>query len=158
MSRLGWTLVVGFAVLVGGAQSLGTAEDEAAIKQVIVAMTEGFNRHDAQAATAMYLADGEFVSARGEMAKGAADVRATLADMFATRLKAATLRTLDVEIRFIRPDVALVHVTNELSGLVSVSGQTLPSQRELSLRVFVKGDGGEWRLTAFHNTRIAPPP
>jgi uncharacterized protein (TIGR02246 family) len=149
--------VVGFAVLVGGALSLGTAEDEAAIKRVIVAMTDGFNRHDAQAATAMYLADGEFVSARGEMAAGAADVAATLASMFATRLKVATLTTLDVKVRFIRPDVALVHVTNELSGLIGASGQTLPPHQELSLRVFVKDDDGAWRLAAFHNTLIAPP-
>ena len=145
-------------MLVGSARSLGTTEDAAAIKRVIVAMTEGFNRHDAQAATAMYVPDGDFVSARGETATGAADVRAKLAAFFAGRLKAATLRTLDVKIRFIKPDVALVHVTNELSGLVSASGQTLPPHQELSLRVFVKGDDGAWRLAAFQNTLIAPPP
>ena len=39
--------------------------------------------------------------------------------IFETRAKAATLKTEDVKIRFIRPDVALAHVTNELSGLVS---------------------------------------
>ena len=53
--------------------------------------------------------------------------------------------------RFIRADVALAHVTNELSGLVSPEGQTLPSHQELSIRVLVK-DQGDWRITAFHNT------
>ena len=54
-------------------------------------------------------------------------------------------------VRFIRPDVALAHVTNEFSGLVSPDGQTLPPHRELSTRVLVKDDGA-WRITAFHNT------
>jgi hypothetical protein len=42
-------------------------------------------------------------------------------------------------------------VTNEMSGILSPEGQTLPSHRELSIRVLVK-DQGVWRITAFHNT------
>ena len=65
--------------------------------------------------------------------------------IFKTRAKNATLRTEDVKIRFIRPDVAITHVTNELSGLVTPDGQTLSPQKELSMRVFVKeGGNGEW--------------
>ena len=45
----------------------------------------------------------------------------------------------------------LVMVSNQLSGLVSPEGQTLPSHEELSIRVLVK-DQGAWRITAFHNT------
>ena len=75
--------------------------------------------------------------------------------IFETRAKAAMLKTEDVKIKFIRSDVALAHVTNELSGLVSQEGQTLPSHRELSLRVFVKDDG-VWRVASFHNTMLSP--
>ena len=56
-----------------------------------------------------------------------------------------------MDVRFVRPDVALAHVTNQLSGLVSPEGQTLPAHEELSIRVLVK-DQGQWRITAFHNT------
>jgi hypothetical protein len=61
-----------------------------------------------------------------------------------------------LKIRFVRRDVALVHVTNELGGLVNANGQTLPAHQELSLRVLVKESDGAWRLTAFQNTLIAP--
>ena len=54
-----------------------------------------------------------------------------LSRIFTTRAKAASLRTEDVKVRFIRPDVDLAHVTNELSGLVNNEGQTLPSHRGL---------------------------
>jgi uncharacterized protein (TIGR02246 family) len=140
----------------GATQRLGLQEDEDAIKNVIIAMTEGFNQHDAKAATRMYLPDGDFVSVRGEFATGAAAVEEKLAAILATRAKSAALKTLNVKIKFIKPDVALAHVTNELSGLIGPSGQNLPPQQELSLRVFVKGADRAWRLAAFQNTLIAP--
>ena len=39
--------------------------------------------------------------------------------LFQTRNKNASLRILDVKVTLIRPDVALAHVTNELSGVVT---------------------------------------
>ena len=148
-------LLVGPLMAIGIAQNIGVSEDEAAIKNLMAEMTNGFNNHDAKAATRMYAPDGDFVSVRGEAANGAADVEAKLAAILATRAKNASLKTLKMKIRFIRPDVALVHVTNELGGLVNSSGQTLPTHQEMSLRVLVK-ESGAWRLTAFQNTLVAP--
>jgi uncharacterized protein (TIGR02246 family) len=138
-----------------GAQGLGSRDDEIAIRTVIVEMTDGFNRHDAAAATRMYKPDADFVSVRGEVGIGRDAAERGLRRIFETRAKAAMLKTEEVRIRFIRPDVALAHVTNELSGLVAPDGQTLPSHRELSLRIFVKDDG-VWRVASFHNTMLSP--
>jgi len=96
------------------------------------------------------------VSVRGEAANGATDVEAKLAAILATRARNASLKTLKMKIRFVRPDVALVHVTNELGGLVNANGQTLPAHQELSLRVLSKESDGAWRLIAFQNTLVAP--
>ena len=74
-----------------------------------------------------------------------------LATIFQTRGRRVTLKTVEVNVRFVRPDVALAHVKNELSGLIGPDGQTLPAHQELSVRVFVKTEGA-WRITAFHNT------
>jgi len=142
---------------VSAAQGPGNRDDEVAIKNVIVTMTEGFNKHDAEASTRMYQPDADFVSVRGEMGLGREAAEKTLRRIFETRAKTAALKTEEVQIRFIRADVALAHVTNELSGLVAADGQTLPSHRELSLRVFVKDDG-RWRLASFQNTMLNPFP
>jgi uncharacterized protein (TIGR02246 family) len=130
-------------------------ENEELIRGVITDMTEGFNRHDAKAASQMYTSDADFVTVRGERAKGAGALERQLATIFATRAKEATQRTLDVTVRFITPDVAVAHVTNELSGIVRPDGQRLPPHTELSIRVFVKADG-TWKVAAFHNTIVAP--
>jgi uncharacterized protein (TIGR02246 family) len=129
--------------------------DEKTIRRIVAEMTEGFNRHDARAATCMYAANADFVSVRGEAAAGSGEIEEKLAAIFATRAGGAVLTTLDVKVRFVRPDVALVHVLNELSGLVAPDGEKLPSHRELSLRVFTR-DGKTWRVAAFHNTMQRP--
>jgi uncharacterized protein (TIGR02246 family) len=133
--------------------ALNGSEDEELIRGVITEMTEGFNRHDPEAATRMYKADADFVSVRGEVGLGRNAAERGLRRIFETRAKMATLQTEDIKIRFIRSDVALAHVTNELSGLVAPDGQKLPAHRELSLRVFVKDDG-VWQVASFHNTML----
>ena len=125
--------------------------DDDAIRAVIAATTEAFSRHDAKAWVKFCTPDAQLVTVRGESMKGITEIEKGLARIFETRGRNVTLKTLDVAVRFVRPDVALAHVTNELSGLTSPEGQTLPPHQELSIRVLVK-DQGVWRITAFHNT------
>jgi uncharacterized protein (TIGR02246 family) len=148
-------LVAAVLVAMGAGVSAENAADEAAIRQVITEMTEGFNRHDGKAASRMYLADARLVTVRGEVMEGQQAIEQGLNSIFATRARNATHRTLDVRVRFLRPDIALAHVTNELSGLVAPDGQALPAHQELSLRVFTK-ENGRWQVAAFHNTMVRP--
>jgi uncharacterized protein (TIGR02246 family) len=138
-----------------GAQQAGSGEDEAAIRKVIVEMTDGFNNHDGKAAARMYTLDARFVSVRGDVMNGQAGIERGLSAILTTRAKNAAQQTMDVKVRFIGPDVALANVTNELSGLVAPDGHVLPPHQELSLRVFVK-EAGVWQVAAFHNTMVAP--
>jgi hypothetical protein len=56
-------------------------------------------------------------------------------------LMEATLKTMDVTIRFIRSDVAAVHVTSQISGFLNPNGATEPPHSELSIRIFQKENG-----------------
>ena len=145
--------LVVLAAPVGAAQapSPGTRNDEDAIKAVMAATTDAFSRHDAKAWASFCTPDAQLVTVRGESMRGIAEIEKGLTRIFETRGRNVTLKTLAVTVRFIRPDVALAHLTNELSGLVGPDGQTQPPHQELSVRVLVK-DQGTWRITAFHNT------
>ena len=44
----------------------------------------------------------------------------------------AALKTLDVTVKLIRPDVALAHVTNEMSGVAAPDGTVMPPHQELA--------------------------
>jgi uncharacterized protein (TIGR02246 family) len=144
----------GYAAGVSGQVHAPQGEQEA-IRRLITEMTEGFNRHDGRAASVMYLPNARLVTVRGEVMNGQAEIEKGLSAIFATRAKNASHRTMDVTITFLRADVALAHVTNELSGLVAPDGQALPPHQELSLRVLTK-EAGQWRVAAFHNTMIRP--
>ena len=85
-----------------------------AINAVIVEMTEGFNKHDAVAASRMYTSDAEFTNVAGMTAKGAAEIEKFLAAGFRTRLKLATQKTMNVTICFIRPECS--HCTRNKSN------------------------------------------
>jgi len=133
-----------------------TTPDEAAIKTIIAATTEMFNRRNAKGFAQFYTADADFVTVRGEVMKGTHAIEAGLDRIFRTRAGSAKLREIDASIRFLGPDVALAHVTNELSGLVGAAGERLSAHQERSIRVFVRTDGA-WKVTAFQNTRLGEP-
>ena len=103
----------------------------------------------------MFAADADVVTARGERFTGATEIERRLAANFKTRGAEVRVKMLNVTVRFIRPDVAIVHVTNELRGLVGSDGHQLPAQQQLSIRVFAKNDT-TWQAAAFHNTVVTP--
>jgi len=144
-----------FFILMSCNQDHDPGKDEQAIRDIILQMTEGFNKHDAKAATQMYTSNADFVNVRGDKYTGAEEIQQKLAAILSTRAKEATLKTLNTTIRFVNPELAIAHVSNELSGLVDSAGLKLPSHQELSIRVFIK-EKGNWRVTAFHNTMIRP--
>jgi uncharacterized protein (TIGR02246 family) len=129
------------------------ASDEQAIRALMAQTTDAFNKHDARAWAAVCTPDARLVTVRGESMNGAAAIENGLASIFATRGRNSKLKTLDVAVRFVRPDVAIAHVTNEMSGVVSPSGDVQAPHTELSIRVAVK-DGGVWKVTAFHNVIV----
>ena len=135
------------------AQAPGGATDEQAIKTLMVQTTDAFNTHDAKAWARFCTPDARLVTVRGESMNGIAEIEKGLGAVFATRGRTARLRMLDVTVRFVRPDVALAYVTNEMSGVTSPTGEQQPSHTELSIRVLVKSQG-LWRITAFHNTIV----
>ena len=146
---------IGVSLLARDAQPPNNRADEDAIKAVINSTTDAFNKHDPGAWLRLATADAELITARGEVMHGAAEIEKGLTALFQGRNKNASVKTLGIRLRLIRPDVALAHVTNEISGVVDASGHTLPPSRELSSRILVK-DQGVWRVTAFHNTVVQP--
>lgn len=142
---------IGVSGATGNAQAVANPAEVEAIRALMVQTTEAFNQHDAKAWTRFCTPDAQLVTVRGESMKGVSEIEKGLATIFESRARRAILKTLDISVRFVRPDVALAHVTNEMSGVLSPEGQPLPSHRELSIRVVVK-DQGVWRITAFHNT------
>ena len=69
--------------------------------------TNAFNKHDAKAWTQFCTSDARLVTVRGESLSGIAEIEKGLGAIFETRGRKAVLKTLDIAVRFIKPDVAL---------------------------------------------------
>ena len=136
------------------AQNSGSPEDEAAIRDRIAKMTDAFNEHDAKSSSQFYAPDADTVNIAGRSATGPAEIEKFGAAAHATRLKEATIKTLNVTVRFIRPDVAIVHETHEMSGFLNADGTKEPPYQETNLRVYEK-ENGIWLLAAIQNTTVA---
>jgi uncharacterized protein (TIGR02246 family) len=96
----------------------------AAINAILAENVVALNKHYPAGASRQYMSDAEFTNVAGIHVKGTADIEKFLAAGFATRLKAASWKPVNTTIRFIRPDVAIVHVTSEISEFLNPDSST----------------------------------
>lgn len=136
-----------------GAQAADRVEDENAIRRICLARIERFNSGHEPPRAAEFTPDADFVNVYGMWRKGSAEIEARQGERMQTVLKEAKMTLLDLRVRFVRRDVAVVHQTHEMSGMLSADGQRMPPHRERSIRVVVK-EQGTWLTTAFHNTIV----
>ena len=136
------------------AQAQVSSEDEEAIRSIALERIESFNRHKPPR-SASFTADADFVNVYGMWRKGPTEIESRQKERMETALKDAKITLLDLRIRFIRPDVAIVHELHEMSGMLNEQGEKMPPHQERGIRVLVK-EQGRWLITAFHNTIVRP--
>jgi uncharacterized protein (TIGR02246 family) len=136
------------------AQARKHSKDEAAIRRFLLERVEAFNRHEGPQA-AVYTPDADFVNVYGMWRRGPAEIEGRQKERMGTVLRDAKITLIDLRIRFIRPDIAVVHQKHEMSGMLDSEGKTMPPHQELGIRVMVK-ERGKWLTTAFHNTIVRP--
>ena len=158
-----WLLPLDLALLVPGSACRAPerpgkerAEDERAIRELVREGARRFDAHDADAWLEPFADDAWLVNVRGRRWNLPGDREAVRA-AFATALREATMEPLAIEVRFPRPDVALVHVEMRVGPFVDAAGGGRPAELQRSLSVLTK-ERGRWTVRAFHNTTVAEPP
>lgn len=148
--------------LTGGSGSAETregrsrSEDEQAIRSIVLERVRTFNKHEPPP-SGSFTQDADFVNVYGLWRRGPVEIESRQKERMETALKEARITLLDLRIRFVRPDVAIVHELHEMSAMLSDDGEKMPPHQELSIPVMVK-EQGTWLITAFHNTIVRPRP
>ncbi|HEX8568130.1 MAG TPA: SgcJ/EcaC family oxidoreductase [Pyrinomonadaceae bacterium] len=155
--------IIGTILIVICASALGFAQektpktgnqDDAALRQIVKDVETGWNAHDGKAFAAPFAPDADYVVVNGMYIKGRDIIEKGHIGIFTTIYKdsrnAATIKS----VRFLRPDVAVVHVEWNLE--FSANGEAKKS-RALNTMIMTK-DNGKWSIAAFHNTPVIPPP
>ena len=127
--------------------------DEAAVRALYQQMMHGWNQGSGEAFAAVFAEDGDLIGFGGTHLKGRQEIARFHQPLFETHLKGTRLVGQVTSVRFLSPDVALMHA---VGGTVMRGKSAPPPERDSIQTLVAMRDGGEWRLAAFQNTRVRP--
>ena len=146
-------LLVGLITLAGVPTSAAAPDGPEALVHGFVA---AWNSHDMKAFAGLFAEDADFVNVIGMWWRGRAEIQAKHEESHPTRFKATTVTSTGISVRLLRADIAVLHSSWELTGLVDAEGKPAPPRRGIMQIVAVKQAEG-WRIVAAQNTDIVTP-
>ncbi len=139
------------------AAETGPAADERAIRGVVAALEDAWNGHDMKAFAALFAEDADFVNVAGMWWKGRDEIERWHRALHETRMKDSRLATTDTSVRFLKRDVAVAHVSWELTGDIGLDGKPRSPRKGILTQVLAKRDG-RWWIVASQNTDVVHVP
>jgi uncharacterized protein (TIGR02246 family) len=126
------------------------ANDETAIRANVEQMMKGWNAKSGEEFAKPFAEDADYVVINGMQFKGRPVIAQSHQRIFETFYKNSNL-TLAVEtIRFLKPDIAIVHVSGSLQ--ITEGGSTHTTKAKMTM-VMTK-TGNRWEIVAFQNTGV----
>jgi uncharacterized protein (TIGR02246 family) len=127
--------------------------DEAAVRALYQQLMDGWNQGSGDAFAAVFTEDGDLIGFDGTHFKGRQEIAPFHQRLFDKWLKGSRLVGEVKDVRFLSPDVALMHAV----GGTVMRGKSEPVPERDSIQTLVATrQHGEWRLAAFQNTRLHP--
>lgn len=120
------------------------------MRHVVDSLVAAWNVHDPGRFAAAFHSDADFTNVFGMHAKGAEAIAGFHAPLFETMFRDSKLMATDTEVRFIRPDVAVIDARWEMTGARDPDGNEWPARRGLMNLVVTPEDGG-WSVAVMHN-------
>jgi uncharacterized protein (TIGR02246 family) len=134
-----------------GTKTHDTTADEATLRSFPQAMIAAWNRGDATAFAAPFAEDATFIAFEGTELTGRKAIVEFHQPLFETQLKGTRL---DGDVRFVRflsPDLAVIHA--RCGVMLAGRDRTIPSRDSMQLFVCTRHKG-EWRVDAIMNARL----
>ena len=127
--------------------------DEAAVRGLYQQLMDGWNRGSGADFAAAFAADGDLVAFDGTHFEGGEEIAPFHQELFDKWMKGSRLVGRVKDLRFLGPDVALMHAV----GGTVMGGKSEPSPERDSIQTLIAvRQDGEWRLAALQNTRVRP--
>jgi uncharacterized protein (TIGR02246 family) len=137
-----------------GAQG-GSAADEKAIRDVEANWEKAWNSDDVPAMTRDFAPDADAINLAGEWFKGRAPFAQSIAELHSDKAKGSVWQTEQTSVKFLTPEIAVVHVLINSHGEHNPDGSLRPARHAILTRVEVKR-GGQWLIVASQATNIVP--
>jgi uncharacterized protein (TIGR02246 family) len=139
-----------FTCIVARAQQPTDPQHErAAIQAVLDEHGTAWSRGDAKAAASVMTDDADWISGSGKVYKGRAAIEEMHRQAFAGPMKGSRhSHPGTADIRFLRPDVAVVDGDTRMENIHDENGKELPPSMGRYTAIFVKQQG-RWKVAAF---------
>ena len=135
--------------------SAQTTTDEQQIRQLVQTLEDGWTKKDGNHFAKPFAEDADYVVVNGMQLKGKEAIAKAHQQIFDSFYKETNIKTEVQSVRFLRPDVAIVHVNGQMNGVSY--GKPVDTKAKISL-VVEKTDAGVWQIAAFQNTQVTIPP
>jgi uncharacterized protein (TIGR02246 family) len=149
-------------VPVGAQADKAHGQDEAAIRQLVAAQTEAWNRHDAKAWCKDFAPDAEFINILGTILQGHPEIEKRHAAIFDGIFKTSSTKVTVRRIVFLGPDVAIVDMDHEVTGHSGLPPGVQNTDESGTLRTrmkyVMKKSKGAWQIATGQNTDVKPAP
>jgi uncharacterized protein (TIGR02246 family) len=126
------------------------AADEAALRANVKQLETGWNTKSGEAFAKPFAEDADYVIINGMQIKGRDVIAKSHQQIFDTFFKDTTIALTVKQIRFLRPEVAVVHVSGHRDGPT----KDLVQDATITFVMTKEKDG--WVIAAFQNTAVTP--
>jgi uncharacterized protein (TIGR02246 family) len=124
---------------------------EEAIGALVLQQQELWNRHDAQGLTALFTETADLVNVLGKHRKGSAEIFEEYDGLHKSIMKDSVVKMLAWSVKLPSPDVAIVHVNWEMTGVQKMPGWNVPDIRRGVITWVAVKQSGQWKFEAFAN-------
>jgi uncharacterized protein (TIGR02246 family) len=133
------------------AAQAGGGEDEAAVRENVRQLEEGWNAKSGALFAKPFAEDADYVVINGTQIKGRDAIEKGHQRIFDTFYKDSTLSLSVGQLRMLRADVAVVHVSGRLKTTRGADAE----EAEAVITLVMTKEKGEWKIAAFQNTGVA---
>jgi uncharacterized protein (TIGR02246 family) len=134
-----------------------TRADEEAVDKVPQAFAAAWGKHNGHQLALTMASDVDFVNVGGDWIHGRADFELYHTRLLAGRFKESILTPVDSSVRFLRPDLALLHWSWRLEG--DRNEDLTPRKPRMGIfTMVVERQSGDWLIVAAQNSNFIPGP
>ena len=135
--------------------SAQTNSDEEALRALPRAFSAAWAEHNGHKLAAIMAEDVDFVTVRGVWLQGRANFEKYHSRLLTGRFRDATNTPLEIRVRFLRPDEAIVHWSWVIEGEKGADGSPQPKRFGIMTMVARKTDK-DWKVIVAQNTNGGP--
>jgi len=131
--------------------------EEAAVRSVPQAFAAAWAKHDGHELAKIMSQDADFVNVGGDWLHGRADFELYHSRLLSGRFKESTITPLELAVRFLRPNLAVLHWSWRIQG--DRNEDLTPRKPRFGLfTMIVEKQSGEWLVVVAQNTNWIPGP